>query len=89
MAQKISKKVIACILVLAFVLQSIPLMLFMVSGAGGQVDLLQTHLASSRGVRYFPGNGTVDYSSSQVTADRKSTRLNSSPEFVSRMPTSA
>lgn len=35
MAQKISKKVIACILVLAFVLQSIPLMLFMVSGAGG------------------------------------------------------
>ena len=75
MAQKISKKVIACILVLAFVLQSIPLMLFMVSGAGGQVDLLQTHLASSRGVRYFPGNGTVDYSSSQVTAAKISSWL--------------
>ena len=50
MAHKISKKVIACILVLAFVLQSIPLVMFMVSGAGEQVNLLQDHLDSSRGV---------------------------------------
>ena len=75
MAHKISKKVIACILVLAFVLQSIPLVMFMVSGAGEQVNLLQDHLDSSRGVKYLPNSRTVDYSTGSVTKNMISSWL--------------
>ena len=52
MAHKISKKVIACILVLAFVLQSIPMLMFMVSGEFQSENLFQTHLESKHEAVY-------------------------------------
>ena len=63
MAHKISKKVIACILVLAFVLQSIPLVMFMVSGAGEQVNLFRSGaLVNKYGI-------LMDVASGDVTAN--------------------
>ena len=52
MAHKISKKVIACILVLAFVLQSIPVLMFMASGEFVSENLFQTHLESKHEAVY-------------------------------------
>lgn len=52
MAHKISKKVIACILVLAFMLQSIPVLMFMASGEFAAENLFQTHLESKHEAVY-------------------------------------
>ncbi len=62
MAHKISKKVIACILVLAFMLQSIPVLMFMAFGEFAAENLFQTHLdkAASFGVSMIIDSGRVE-----------------------------
>ncbi len=60
--RKISKRAIAYILAVVFVLQSIPLMAFFALGASESVNLFETALESSRGVSMSVETGNVQES---------------------------